>query len=195
MNNNLTNYQIEAQEKYGNLTYDKKKSIEKMNTLKQYRIGKQFTKNTDTTYTDTTYKAPGNDFDIITEHYQNVERPEQLAQEVDKIQDEDAMEQVRSAWRRHGELYNARLHESIRNEKAAQAKTFSDVLTHARKDLDVLTHPRENPVLESIKSLTKTKKGGKTRVFRKKSAKKVSRRNRRSRNIRRNRRSRAHKRK
>ena len=38
-------------------------------------------------------------------------------------------------------------------------------------------------------------KGGKTRVFRKKSAKKVSRRNRRSRNIRRNRRSRAHKRK
>ncbi len=186
MNNNLTNYQIEAQEKYGNLTYDKKKSIEKMNTLKQYRIGKQFTKNTDTTYTDTTYKAPGNDFDIITEYYQNVERPEQLAQEVDKIQDEDAMEQVRSAWRRHGELYNARLHESIRNEKAAQAKTFSDVLTHARE------HP---VVLESIKSLTKTKKGGKTRVFRKKSAKKVSRRNRRSRNIRRNRRSRAHKRK
>ena len=181
MNNNLTNYQIEAQEKYGNLTNHEKTVLNNLNMLKQYQIGKHFTENT-----DTIYKAPGNDFDIITEHYQNVERPQQLAQEVDEIQDEDAMEQVRSAWRRHGELYNARLHESIRNEKAAKAKTFSDVLTHARENPDVL---------EGIKSLTKTKKGGKTRVFRKKSAKKVSRRNRRSRNIRRNRRSRAHKRK
>jgi hypothetical protein len=153
-----------------------------LNTLKQYRIGKQFTENT-----DTTYKAPGNEFDIITEHYQNVERPHQLAQEADEIQDEDAMDQVRSAWRRHGELYNARLNETISKDKAANAKTFSDVLTRARENPDVLA---------SIKSLTtKTKKGGKTRVFRKKSAKKVSRRNHRSRNIRRNRRSRAHKRK
>lgn len=178
MYKNLTNYKIEAQEKYGNLTNDEKTVLKKMNTLKQNRIGKQFTENT-----DTTYKAHGNDFDIITEHYQNVERPQELAQEVDIIQDEDAMEQVRSAWRRDGELYNARLKESMRKEKA---KTFADVLTHTRKNPDVL---------ESIKSLMNTKKGGKTRVFRKKTAKKVSRRNRRSRNIRRNRRSRAHKRK
>jgi hypothetical protein len=98
-------------------------------------------------------------------------------------EDEAHMRSVQNALDIHKKLINDRLNESIRKEKA---KTFSDVLTHARKNPDVL---------ESIKSLTKTKKGGKTRVFRKKTAKKVSRRNRRSRNIRRNRRSRGHKRK
>jgi len=182
MYNKLSNYQIEAQEKYRYLTNDEIKKLNNLKKLKQDLIGKQFTENDDPRFTLPVRDTP--DFKTITEHYQNVERPQQLAQEADKIQDEDAMEQVRSAWRRHGDLYNARLNESMKKE---QAKTFSDVLTHARKNPDVL---------ESIKSLTtKTKKGGKTRVFRKKTAKKVSRRNRRSRNIRRNRRSRAHKRK
>lgn len=100
------------------------------------------------------------------------------------------MTPVREMWDSNRTAYQDKLNESIRNEKAAKAKTFSDVLNIAR----------ENPtVLEGINSITKTKKGGKSRVFRKKSnktkTKKVSRRNRRSRNIRRSRNSRAHKRK
>jgi hypothetical protein len=180
MYNNSTNYQIKAQEKRGNLTNDKIEKINNLMKLKQYRIGKQFTENT-----DKTYKAPGNDFDIITEHYQNVERPQQLAKEADEIQDEEGMVPVREMWDHIRTANQDRLNKSMRKEKEKKAKTFSDVLHLARKN---------QTVLEGIKSLT-TKKGGKSRVFRKKSnktktkTKKVSRRNRRSRN------SRAHKRK
>lgn len=117
------------------------------------------------------------------EEFKRQDDKEALERNFDMLDDDEHMIPVREAWRHRGDLYKARLNESMKKE---QAKTFSDVLTHARENPDVL---------EGIKSLTNTKKGGKTRVFRKKSAKKVSRRNRRSRNIRRNRRSRAHKRK
>jgi hypothetical protein len=113
---------------------------------------------------------------------------QQLKYEEEKEEEEEEdkahMRSVQNALDIRNKLINDRLNESIR--KKNEAKTFSDVLTRARENTDVL---------EIIKSLTNTKKGGKTRVFRKKTAKKVSRRNRRSRNIRRNRRSRGHKRK
>jgi len=183
MYNNLTNYQIEAQEKSENVTNDKIEKLNNLMKLKQYRIGKPFTENDDPRFTLPVRDTP--DFKTITEHYQNVERPQQLAKEADEIQDEEGMVPVREMWDHIRTANQDRLNKSMRKEKEKKAKTFSDVLHLARKN---------QTVLEGIKSLT-TKKGGKSRVFRKKSnktktkTKKVSRRNRRSRN------SRAHKRK
>ena len=184
MYNNLTNYQIEAQETYGNLTNDEIEQLNNLMKLKQDLIGKPFTENDDPRFTLPVRDTP--DFKTITEHYQNVERPQQLAKEADEIQDEEGMVPVREMWDRIRTANQDRLNESMRKEKEKKAKTFSDVLHLARENPDVL---------ERIKSLTTKTNGGKSRVFRKNTAKKVSRRNRRSRNIRRNRRSRAHKRK
>ena len=135
----------------------------------------------------------GNTLDVNAEYlrqqdnFKNEEYLEGLQREQEMRYADVEMTPVRELWKSNRTAYQDRLNKSIGKENEAKAKTFSDVLTHARKNPDVL---------EGIKSLTiKTRKGGKSRVFRKKSnkTKKVSRRNRRSRNIRRN--SRAHKRK
>ena len=195
MSNSLTPYQIEAQQKYDNLSNDQKESLIKLNELREKATGKQFAENDDTRFTkpdavDAVAAAADDYLDDLIKKHQDQPAPLQTTQEfADAEQDESAMIPVRSAWRHQGELFKTRRNESIRKKKAAEAETFSNVVNLARKNPDVL---------EGIKSLTK-RRGGKSRVFRKKSnktkTKKVSRRNRRSRNIRRSRNSRAHERK
>ena len=190
MSNSLTPYQIEAQQKYNNLSNDQKESLIKLNELREKATGKQFAENDDTRFTKPDAVAAADDdyLDDLIKKHQDQPAPLQTTQKfADAEQDESAMIPVRSAWQRQGELFKTRRNESIRKEKEEKAKIFSGVLDLARK----------NPtVLKGIKSL---RRGGKSRVFRKKSnktkTKKVSRRNRHSRNIRRSRNSRAHKRK
>ena len=137
-------------------------------------------------------KLPGNDEYLRQQaNFEHEDDLEELQRKQDMHDDDARMSPVREMWDSNRTAYQDKLNKFIEQAKAVKAKTFSGVLNLARENPDVL---------EGIKSLTtKTKKGGKSRVFRKKSnktkTKKVSRRNRRSRNIRRSRNSRAHKRK
>lgn len=141
-----------------------------------------------------------------------------IERERDMHVDDAAMIPVRAAWARAAQLYQDKLNKSIKAANDAKANSIEAAkATNAEKDKIfkyALNRPANNPdVPASIKDIlakrkpfdniqdltTKTKKGGKSLVFRKKSnktkTKKVSRRNRRSRNIRRSRNSRAHERK
>lgn len=123
----------------------------------------------------------------------------------DMLDDDDDMMPVRAAWAHHAQLYQDKLNNSIKAANAEKDKIFKYALNRPANNQDVPASikdiiaerkPFDNKRIQDL--TTKTNKGGKSRVFRKKSnktktkTKKVSRRNRRSRNIRRSRNSRAH---
>ena len=104
---------------------------------------------------------------------------------------------VRKIFSNYSTEYHNKINKDINTEKD---KILKFALNRPDGPVSIKDIIAERPPFDNkrIQSLT-TKKGGKSRVFRKKSnktkTKKVSRRNRRSRNIRRSRNSRAHERK
>ena len=210
MSDNLTNYR----KNNINLTSPQKKSLKKFMLVKERKTGKPFSENHDPRFTTKQDAAANaeNYLNELIEQHQGQSEPSKTTQDfanekqdatadavaaaadnylkeliekhqgpfdpvktpgdfADDEQDEDGMKLVRNAWDHDRLSYQYKLNKFI--EPAKHAK-------------DALNRPN---------------KGGKSRVFRKKSnktktntkTKKVSRRNRRSRNIRRN--SRVHKRK
>lgn len=105
------------------------------------------------------------------------EQPLSRQEQLDALLDADEKDQRDKSLNAINEQHRVKMNEYIRKK---QAKTLNDVLGYAK------TNPG---VLESIKSITKRNRGGKSRVFRKK----VSRRNRNSRNRRRRSRTYKHK--
>jgi hypothetical protein len=167
MSNNLTPYQIEAQQKYNNLSSPQKKSLKQLNKLKEKATGKQTAENDDTIFTkpDAVAAAADDYLNELIKKHQDQSAPLKTTQEfADEEQDEAGMIPVRDAWTRDAQSYQGRLNKFIEQAKAAKDRTGG-------------------------KSRVFRKKSNKTKT------KKVSRRSRRSRNIRRSRNSRAHERK
>ena len=133
-----------------NLTNDEQASIKRWNQLRETNMSKVFAEN---------YNVLGVDED--EKQTRALTRQEQH----DALLDADEKDQRDKSWNAIKEQYRDRMKEYIRKK---QAKTLNDVLGYAKTNSDVL---------ESIKRITKSNRGGKSRVFRKK----VSRRNRNSR--------------
>ena len=118
-----------------------------------------------------------------------------IEREQDMHDDDARMSPVRKMWDSNRTAYHDRLNKIINTKKDEILKY---ALNHPDGPASMIAKitPFDNKRIQSL--LTK-RRGGKSRVFRKKSnktkTKQVSRRNRRSRNIRRSRNSRAHERK